>query len=303
MFDRLERPLKIICLAMALLLAWQLGDWLFRGDPLAHLKIPALPTLPGATNQTDKLAPKDTNVALLKTNGTNGTNATVATNATAGSNAATVTNLVKATNLIAKATNAPAAGDTGQTNSSSSPGRAGLRGAGPPGALPGLPPGMTPEMMARMTGGGPPGEGGGGGMKKIELPHETQARVDAIINSEVFGAIMRVPMTLNGIAAQVAFIQATNGQIASGKVGDTVGGVKLLNIGVNRVLIEEDGEKKELTLFNGIGGESLMPKPTNSPSTNSASTNSPSTNAPPKTASARNAAGNNASTNQTLSSK
>ena len=47
MFDRFERPIKIICLAMAVLLVCQLASLILQGNPLAHLKIPALPALLG----------------------------------------------------------------------------------------------------------------------------------------------------------------------------------------------------------------------------------------------------------------
>jgi hypothetical protein len=222
------------------------------------------------------------------------------------------TNVVKGTNVMAKSTNAPAAGETGQTNASSSPRRGDSQRSGPSEGMPGLPPGMTPEMMAgmppemmaQMMGGGMPGGRMGGGMKKIELPPEVQARVDRIIDSEIFGPVIRpMPLALIGIADQEAFIRATNGQTGPVKVGGEMGGIKLLRIGVNRVLVEQDGEKKELTVFGGFGGESLMPKPTNAPSTNMTSTNAPSTNAPTKKASTRNAAANHASTTPTLSSK
>jgi len=298
MFDRFERPVKIICLAMAVLLAWQLGGLILRGDPLARLKIPALPTLPGATNETAKPAQKDTKA----TNATIGTNVANGTNVTKGTNVASGTNGVQGTNVLAKSTNSAAPIETGQTNASS----------GPPGGIHALPPGMTPAMMAgmppgmraQMMGGGTPGGPMGGAMKKIELPPEVQARVDRIIDSEFFGPIIRpMPMALIGIAGQEAFIQATNGQIGPVKLGGEMGGIKLLRIGVNRVLVEQGGETNELSLFDGIGGESLMPKPTDAPSTNMAATNSPSTNAPTKRASTRNAAANNASTTPTLSSK
>src|SRR5208283_1631810 len=120
-------------------------------------------------------------------------------------------------------------------------------------------------------------------MKKAELPPEVQARVAKIIDSELLGpAIRPMPLALIGIADEEAFIQATNGQTGPVKVGGEMAGIKLLRIGVNRVVVEQDGEKKELTLFGGIGGESLLPKETNAPSTNT-STNSlaikgPSTN-------------------------
>ena len=42
--------------------------------------------------------------------------------------------------------------------------------------------------------------------------------------------------------------------------------LKLLRIGINRVLIEQDGQKKELMIFDGYGGDSLLP--TNTPNEN-----------------------------------
>jgi hypothetical protein len=45
--------------------------------------------------------------------------------------------------------------------------------------------------------------------------------------------------------------------------GEETNGVKLIRIGTNRVLIEHEGQQKELTLFSGFGSESLLPKTTN----------------------------------------
>jgi hypothetical protein len=284
MLDRFERPIKIVCLAMALLLTWQLGSLILSGDPLAKLKIPSLPTLAKATNDPAKTTPKET----IGTNVSIGTNGAGGTNVTSGTNLSKGTNVFKGTNVIAKSTNAPAAGETGLTNASSGP----RHGSSPR-------PGMSPGMMAQGMGGGMPGGGMAGGMKKIELPPDVQARVDKIIDSEILGPIVRpMPMALLGIVEQEAYIRATNGQTGPVKIGGEMGGIKLLRIGVNRVLVEQDGEKKELTLFDGIGGESLMPKATNAPSTNA-----PSTNAPTRGASAPHATANNASTTPTLSSK
>ena len=334
MFNRFERPLKIICLGLAVLLAWQLGSLILSGDPLAHLKIPALPTLPGATNEPAKSADKETNAAMVKKTGTNatnianganaarGTNAADATNMVKGANAANGTNAAEGTNAMSNSTNASAEGNPPQTNSGSGPRSGGSGRSGPPEAISGLPPGLTPEMMAgmppeiiaQMMAGGMAGGRRGGAPKKIELPPEAKARVDRIIDSEIFGPVLRpVPLALIGISEEEAFLRATNGQTGPVKVGGQIGGIKLLRIGVNRVLVEQDGEKKELTLFGGIGGESLLPKlagmpssnvsSTNMLSTNALSTKAPSTNVPAKRASTRNAPANSSSTNQTLSSK
>ena len=94
-----------------------------------------------------------------------------------------------------------------------------------------------------------------------ELPLPIRARVDRITDSEILGPVMRpMPMALLGIAGNVTFLRAANGQTGLVKEGDSLGGLKLIQIGTNRVLVEEDGQKKELTIFSGYGGESLLPK-------------------------------------------
>jgi hypothetical protein len=99
-------------------------------------------------------------------------------------------------------------------------------------------------------------------MTAPELPLPVRARVDRITDSEILGQVMRpLPMALLGIAGNVAFLRAANGQTGVVKEGDNLGALKLLQIGTNRVLVEEDGQKKELTIFSGYGGESLLPKP------------------------------------------
>lgn len=41
---------------------------------------------------------------------------------------------------------------------------------------------------------------------------------------------------------------------------EELGGIKLLRIGTNRVLIEHEKEQKELMVFAGLGGELSYPK-------------------------------------------
>jgi len=119
--------------------------------------------------------------------------------------------------------------------------------------------------MAGMMGGGPP---------HVDLPPAVQSRVDKITDSEILGPVMRPqPVALIGIADEDAFIRAPDGQTGAVKVGHELGGIKLLLIGMNRVLVEEDGEKKELTLFGGLGSESLMPKTTDAPTNSPSQTN------------------------------
>lgn len=96
--------------------------------------------------------------------------------------------------------------------------------------------------------------------KARELPPEVLARLDRITDSEVLGPIMHpLPMALLGIAGNVAFLRAPSGQTGLVKEGEKLGELKLLRIGMNRVLVEDDGQKKELTIFSGLGGESLLP--------------------------------------------
>lgn len=111
--------------------------------------------------------------------------------------------------------------------------------------------GMNPSSM----------RSGGGRSGAPELPPEIKARVDRIYESEIFGQIIRPqPMALQGIAGNSAFLRSPSGQTGLVKEGDSLGEIKLLKIGINRVLVEQDGKKTELTIFNGYGSESLMPK-------------------------------------------
>ena len=91
------------------------------------------------------------------------------------------------------------------------------------------------------------------------LPPIVQARVARITESEILGRVMRPPpMAVLGIAGQDVLLRAPNGQTGLIRVGEELGGVKLLRIGTNRILIEHESEKKELTIFQGFGGETLL---------------------------------------------
>ena len=103
--------------------------------------------------------------------------------------------------------------------------------------------------------GPPPGKHG------AELPPAMQSRIHQITESEILAPVMRpLPMALLGIAGEVAFLRSANGQTGLVKEGDSLDDLKLLRIGINRVLIEQDGQKKELLIFSGYGGDSLLPK-------------------------------------------
>ncbi|MBC8002316.1 MAG: hypothetical protein H7X97_06980, partial [Opitutaceae bacterium] len=97
--------------------------------------------------------------------------------------------------------------------------------------------------------------------KPPEIPPPIQARIDRVYQSEILGTVMRpLPMALLGIAGNVAFLRAANGQTGMVKEGDSLGGIKLIRIGVNRVLIEHEGQSRELTIFSGFGSETLLQK-------------------------------------------
>jgi hypothetical protein len=92
------------------------------------------------------------------------------------------------------------------------------------------------------------------------LPAAVQSRLERITQSEILGPVMRpLPMALLGIAGEDAFLRTANGQTGLMRVGEELGGIRLLRIGTNRVLIEHEQKQKELTLHAGFGGESLAP--------------------------------------------
>lgn len=99
------------------------------------------------------------------------------------------------------------------------------------------------------------------GVKDSAIPPEVQARVERIAKSEILGPLPMppLPMALLGIAGKDAFLRAPNGQTGLLRVGEELGGIKLLRIGTNRVLVQQGDEKKELTLFSGFGSEPLLP--------------------------------------------
>ena len=282
MLKRSEPVLKAICLALAALVLFQVVRLVLRSDPLAHLNIPALPTLPPDTNAptggtgANSLAALGLGKAVTNTAHPGVQIAGAATNAPAGRESGKTGTNAPLLVSAQKETNSPslAAVTKVDTNSSTDP-RSGTKetntvvhlgltqtnlSAMPSGATrrgPGVSVGLPPEMA--MMGMNPLGRPGA--MSAPELPLPIRARVYRIIDSEILGPIMRpLPMALLGIAGNVAFIRSANGQTGLVKEGDSLGGLKLIRIGTNRVLVEDDGQKKELTIFSGYGGESLLPK-------------------------------------------
>jgi hypothetical protein len=283
MLERSEHVLKALCAALAALLLFQVVRLVVRSDPLTHLNIPALPTLPPDTNAppggagTNSLAAPGTGKAGTNTahpgvqiagaatnsssgreSGKTGTNVSPSVSVQKGTNPPSPalairidTNSTTEPRSGTKETNTVALPDSARTNLSAMP--SGMTNRGPRVSA-----GMPPQMAAMSM--GPSGRPGA--MTAPELPLPVRARVDRITDSEILGQVMRpLPMALLGIAGNVAFLRAANGQTGVVKEGDSLGALKLLQIGTNRVLVEEDGQKKELTIFSGYGGESLLPKP------------------------------------------
>ncbi len=281
MLERSERILRIVCLVLGALMVFQLARILAHRNPVANLRIPELPTLASSeadASSTNGPAIKGGEAARPSTN-TLKTASAGNTNAVAGApSAQNSTNLAPAqVSTAAGATNVesrvpaeiakhPAKGSTNSV--AAKPGApSGTNVAAHASVGPGTnavarssnspPPGVTAEMARGPGGpGGPPGPPG----KQRDVPPEILARVDRVVDSEILGPIMRpLPMALLGIAGNTAFLRASSGQTGLVKEGDDLGGLKLLRIGINRVLVEESGQKKELTIFSGLGGESLLP--------------------------------------------
>jgi hypothetical protein len=93
------------------------------------------------------------------------------------------------------------------------------------------------------------------------LPVTAQARVDRITQSEILGPVVRpLPMALLGIGGNDAIVRTPGGQTVLLREGEETGGVRMIRIGTNRVLVEHENQKKELTLFSGLGSTTLLPK-------------------------------------------
>jgi hypothetical protein len=173
-----------------------------------------------------------------------------------GTNSAMATNLVeKGTNALI-ATTATATVTVTATNAVTGPkSEMKIARAAPGPEVVGMVAGMNFNPFA------PPGK------RVADLPPAVQARISRITDSEILGPVIHpLPMGLLGIAGEYAFLRSASGQTGLVKEGDSLDDLKLLRIGINRVLIEQDGQKKELMIFSGYGGDSLLP--TNTPDEN-----------------------------------
>jgi hypothetical protein len=106
-----------------------------------------------------------------------------------------------------------------------------------------------------------PQPGSAGMTASLVVPSSVQGRVERITQSEILAPVMRpLPMALLGIGGKDAIIRTPMGQTSLLREGEEAGGVKLLKIGTNRVMIEHEGKQKELMIFSGFGSQSLVNK-------------------------------------------
>lgn len=265
--------LKLVCLVAGLAVLLQIAHWFARRDALASFSIPPVPTITNALNTPTPPPESKTAATSAVSLPAPGTNATAATNgtpqlknmpATAVTAAAPTgsgnSRPMKSSPRLANAlgtNNAPAnvAARTVLTNQlAASP-----AGTNTASTNAGAPPSAAQVSMALPRPGGRPPRMGPGSVPPAELPPTVKTRVDRIVDSEILGPVMRpMSMALLGIAGPDVFLRAPNGQTGLIKEGDSIGGVKLLKVGINRVLVEEDGKPKELMIFAGFGGETLM---------------------------------------------
>jgi hypothetical protein len=226
MLERFNPILRLACLALAALIVYQISQLAFKRNALAHGSVSIAPI----HLKSDKTE-TNTASAISKTN-------------------------APTTNAVVTASPEPPQ-EMGMPAGFSLPPGVTL----PPGAMaamrsarsrPGGPGGLTGAMMMR---GGP-----GGGMP-ANLPPEVAAMVEKIKTSQILGPDVKPPpMALLGIAGKDVFLRAPNGQTGIIREGEELGGVKLIRVGTNRVIVEENKQQKELTIFEGFGSETLLKK-------------------------------------------
>jgi hypothetical protein len=195
MLERYNPILRIVCLALAGLILYQISRLVFQRDAVARSNFEAPIIRAESTNKT-----------------------VVETNTPPKTNSTSTTNAANATNTVSAPTNRP---------------------PGPP-------------NMSRRMGGGPAAS---------NLPADVQALIDKIKTSQLLGPdIKPPPMALLGIAGKDVFLRGPSGQTGMIREGEELGGAKLIRIGTNRVIVEHEGQQKELMIFSGFGSETLLEK-------------------------------------------
>jgi hypothetical protein len=283
-----ELALKILCLIFAGLVLYELAGMVNRWNPFRGVAVPELPALTVATNSPPGAAHGANLVATMGPKGTNGASHSPATNFVQSGTATNINQLSPpmlggsetnhGTNMGAQAgpaatatnamTNALAKTDpqssttnfisamvstNGGTNLLLTATGTGTNAVSKPKKKKSGASSMPDMAGMNFSPFGPPGKHG------PDLPPAVQARISKITDSEILGPVMHpLPMALLGIAGDVAFLRSDSGQTGLVKPGDSLDDIKLLRIGVNRVLIEQSGQKKELTMFSGYGSDSLL---------------------------------------------
>ncbi|MBN8247799.1 MAG: hypothetical protein J0L84_10190 [Verrucomicrobia bacterium] len=254
MVERLPRLLSLATVLLLGVLVFEVVGLMVRRNPLDGVHAPAVPHWQVAESNAPveaRPATVSTQQVVLATNvaalGTNSPAPATNTPSLPAASAAAATNIPRAaaaTNAMT-ATNPPALGGTNSATATAPP----------------VPPGGPGPMAMRL----PPGVSPGSSRRSRPPPPPPspllQARMDRITQSEILAPVFRPPpMALLGIAGRDAFIRTPSGQSALLREGGESDGIKLLRLGTNRVLIEQAGEKKELMIYEGFGGESLLPK-------------------------------------------
>ncbi len=104
---------------------------------------------------------------------------------------------------------------------------------------------------------------GGGARERPSAPPDPEPLPDrhaAIATSGVLGSPpgQKPPPALLGLLGGYAIVRAPDGSTDAVPEGGKVGDVQVLRIGTNRALVEWEGKRQELTIFDGIGGEPLL---------------------------------------------
>lgn len=91
------------------------------------------------------------------------------------------------------------------------------------------------------------------------LPGPIATRSQLIRQSELFGPVPRPqPIGLSAVFDNIAIISFPSGDRGPLKVGEERNGVQLLEVAANRALIVHEGATNELTIFSGIGSDSIL---------------------------------------------
>ncbi len=86
-------------------------------------------------------------------------------------------------------------------------------------------------------------------------------RFEIIVTSGILGKAPQAPKPkplLIGVIGERAMLRAPDGREDLVREGEELGGVKVVKIATNRVLIEFEGKKQELTVYSGMGSPSLL---------------------------------------------